>query len=430
MWVLYRLAPDAIAYNVPLACRLSGRLDVAAFRQAFDDLVARHEIMRTRYVENVDGVPEAHIDPVGPQLVIATATGETQITRDAAASDAFQADWSAPFDLAACPPVRARLTKLDDYEYVFSTIIHHIGYDAGSEQVFWHDLGTLYSAVLSGRRAVLPELDIQYVDYAAWQRGQNGWAEQIAYWRETLAGVEPLKLPVDRPPPARRTFEGARICFCVDEEVTEGLRQIARAAGTTVFTVLLAAFQAVLGHICATDDIVVGSPVVGRNRPETECMIGYFSNTVVLRTDCGDDPTFVELLARVREVVNGAYAHQDVPFERVVQTLGPRRDPSRTPFVDVIFSSVPLAAFTSAESVHLPQLTVTPIDMASTTSIADLLCSVTETPDSITGDLTYRTDLFDAETVEGMKTSWLGLLKAAVSDPQQPLSMLTSIHQA
>ncbi|MET7334480.1 amino acid adenylation domain-containing protein [Nonomuraea sp. NPDC005650] len=430
LWFLQRLAPESTAYNVPTACRLSGRLDVEAFSRAFDQLVARHEILRTRYVENSEGVPELRIDAEGPRLTVGAAYGGGRIAREAAASEAMQKDWDTAFDLAAAAPVRARLTRLDDYEHIFSLIIHHIGYDAGSEHVFWQELATLYEAALSDRPAVLPDQTVQYVDYAAWQRERADWDEQIAYWRETLAGCAPLDLPVDRPRPARQTYSGARLSFRLPEGPTERLRTLSREAGTTVFTALLVAFQMTLGQACGTDDVMVGSPVVGRDRPDTEQMIGYFSNTVVLRTRTGGDPSFTELLGRARDVVNGAYAHQDIPFERLVQALRPPRDAGRTPFVDVIFNGVPLTAITSAESVRFPLLTVTPIDLAATTTIVDLLCSVAETPDSIIGEITYNTDLYDADTVRRLIGSWLYLLEAAAEDPSRPLSALALTPRA
>ncbi|MFB9680619.1 amino acid adenylation domain-containing protein [Streptosporangium vulgare] len=429
LWFLHRLAPGSTAYNVPTACRLHGRLDVAAFRQAFDELVARHEILRTRYVESPDGIPEVRIDARGPRLTVGSAPGETRIARESAASDALQADWDEPFDLAAAAPVRARLTRLDDYEHVFSMVVHHIGYDAGSEQVFWQELATLYEAALSGRPAVLPELAAQYADYAAWQREQSAGGEQLDYWRGQLAGLTPVELPLDRPRPPLQTYAGARTPFMIEERVTEQLRALSREAGTTLFAALLGAFQATLFQACG-GDVAVGSPVPGRTRPETEQMVGFFANTLVLRTPCGGDPTFAELLERVREVVHGAYAHQDVPFERLVQALRPPRRPGRTPFFDVIFNGVPLSALTGAESVRLPQLTVTPIDLATRTTVADLVCSVAETPDSIIGEVAYNTGLFDGPTVEGLVDAWLHLLGAAVREPHAPLSALSPVPHA
>ncbi|MFC7723125.1 condensation domain-containing protein [Nonomuraea recticatena] len=426
LWFLQRLAPGSTAYNMPNACRLSGRLDVPAFRRAFDALVARHEILRTRYVESAEGVPEIRIDAEGPSLMISRAQGDTQLDRETAASAAFQADWDQPFDLAAAPPVRARLTRLDAYEYVFSLVIHHISYDAGSEQVFWQELATLYEAELSGRAAVLPEPITQYVDYAVWQRRENPrMADQVDFWRGELAGIRPLNLPLDRPRPPIQTFAGARVSFLLDEDITGRLRRLSREASTTLFATLLAAFQATLAGTCGTGDVTVGSPIAGRARPETEQMIGFFANTLVLRTSCAGDPTFAELLDRVREVVHAAYANQDVPFERLVRELRPPRDPSRMPFFDVIFNGVPISALTSAESGRLAQVTVTPIDLATQTSVADLVCSLSETTDTIIGEFAYNTDLFDAGTVERLAGSWLRLLADVSRDPHRPLSTLS-----
>jgi amino acid adenylation domain-containing protein len=426
LWFQQRLAPSSTAYNVPTACRLSGRLDVPAFRRAFDALVARHEILRTRYVESPEGMPEIRIDTEGPRLTISHARGDSQLDRETAASAAFQADWDQPFDLAAAPPVRARLTRLDAYEHVFSVVAHHISYDAGSEQVFWQELATLYEAELSGRSAALPEPATQYADFAVWQRRENPrLAGQIDYWRGALAGIRPLDLPLDRPRPSIQTFAGSRVSFLLDEDVTSRLRRLSREAGTTLFATLLAAFQVMLAGACGTDDVVVGSPVPGRIRPETERMIGFFANTLVLRTSCAGDPTFAELLERVREVVHAAYANQEVPFERLVRELRPRRDPSRMPFFDVIFNGVPISALTSAESVRLAQVTVTPIDLATQTSVADLVCSLSETTDTIIGEFAYNTDLFDAGTVERLAGFWLALLADASRDPHRALSAMS-----
>jgi amino acid adenylation domain-containing protein len=425
LWFLHRLAPCSTAYNVPTACRLSGRLDVAAFSTAFDRLVARHEILRTRYVESADGIPEVRIDDEGPRLAFGLADGADRISREESASLALRADWDTPFDLAKEAPLRARLTRLDDYEHVFSLVIHHIAYDAGSEQVFWQELGTLYEAALSGRPAVLPEPAAQYADYAAWQRSEPGDESQLAYWRDRLAGLTRLVLPTDRPRPPMQTFTGARTSFLLDEPLTERLRQLSRDAGTTLFATLLAGFQAMLAQASGRDDVAVGSPVPGRTRPETEHMIGFFANMLVLRADCGGDPSFAELLGRVKQAVHGAYAHQDIPFERLVRALRPPRDRGGMPFFNVIFNGVPISALTSAEGVRLTQLTVTPIDLAARTTVADLVCSVAETPDSIIGEVAYNTDLFDGTTVEGLVDVWIHLLRAATRDPLQPLSAVS-----
>lgn len=429
LWFLQRFAPGSFAYNTPTACRLSGVLNVDAFTAAFDQLVARHEVLRTRYTENGDGIPYAVIDAEGPRLVVGAASGPDRAAQEADAMAVLRSDWERPFDLTAAVPVRARLTRIDDYEHIFSLVIHHISYDARSDEVLWRELAALYEAAVSGRPTALPEQESQYADFAAWQRQQADGADQagdeerrrLDYWRGQLAGLEPVTVADE---PGMPGFAGARITFTVDAPTTRALREIAGGSGTTVFAALLAGFQATLARITGRDEATVGSTVPGRTRLETEDMIGFFTNTIVLRTRCGDAQSFAGLLERVRDVIRDAYAHE-VPFERVVRELRPARRPGRTPLFDVIFNGIPLSALSGAETARFAQVTAAPLDLAARTTVAELVCSVAETPDSIIGELMYDTGTVSATRAEELVDKWLYLLVAAARDPRSPLPALS-----
>jgi hypothetical protein len=342
LWFLDQMNPGAPVYNVPLATRLTGPLDAGAFERALQAVVHRHDTLRTTFATGEGGAP---VQVVAPELSLplpvtdlraVPGEGQEGVVRRLAVEESQR-----PFDLARGPLVRATLLRLADREHVLLFTLHHIVSDGWSLGVLLRDTMGFYEAFTTGRDPTLPGLPIQYADYAAWQRQ---WLrgevleKQLDYWKRRLAGATPaLDLPTDHPRPAAQTYRGALLSFELAPGLAEAVRALARETGCTPYMVLLAAFQAVLHRYSGQDDLCVGTPIAGRGRAETEGLIGFFVNTLVLRTDLSGDPSFRELLSRAREACLGAYAHQDLPFERLVEELHVERDLSRSPLFQVLF---------------------------------------------------------------------------------------------
>ncbi|MCW6008653.1 amino acid adenylation domain-containing protein, partial [Micromonospora sp. CPCC 205371] len=338
LWFLNQLEPGSTEYNIPMRWRLGGELDVAALNAALGGVVARHEVLRTRLVPGSDGVAHQVIDPPRPfPLPMADVSGGGVAVADwLAAQDAV-----AAFDLADGPLCRALLIRLAPDEHMLALSVHHVAFDEWSERIFRRDFGALYEAFRAGDPDPLPALAVQYADFAVWQRewlSGEVLDSHLEYWRHQLEGAPTLELPADRSRPVRRSSAGARRSFAVEPRTADGLRAVSREHGATMFMTTLAAFAVLLGRYCDTADVVVGAPVAGRNRAETEELIGFFVNTLVLRTDLSGDPTFSQLLGRVRRTALEAYAHQDLPFEQLVDALVTDRDRSRTPLFQVMFN--------------------------------------------------------------------------------------------
>ena len=342
LWFLDQLQPGSTEYNVPAPCPCTGPVDVAALGAALDGVVARHEVLRTRLVAGPDGTARQVIDPAGPvPLPVADVSGAADPA--AARWPSLAADAAAPVR----PGHRAAGARLPGPGGPRPPTAGHVPAPRGQRRVVRADLAPRAARpvrrVPAGQPAPLPPLPVQYADYAAWQRS---WLAgpvldgQLAYWREQLAGVPVLELPADRPRPPVRSSAGAVTRFTVPAPVASALRDAAPRDGATMFMTLLAAVAVVLGRYAGLDDVVVGTPVANRNRAETEGLIGFFVNTLVLRTDLSGDPTFTELLSRVRRTALGAYAHQDLPFEQLVDELVTDRDRSRTPLFQVFFNYV------------------------------------------------------------------------------------------
>ncbi|HEX6909272.1 MAG TPA: amino acid adenylation domain-containing protein, partial [Longimicrobium sp.] len=417
MWFLERMSPGVGMYNMAEAVALDGPLDADALRRALEALVARHEVLRTRYPE-VDGNPLQEILPP-PRL---------ELPVEDVAEDAVQArmraDTRAPFDLAAGLPVRARLLRIAPERHVLLLNVHHIAGDGWSWGVLMRELTLLYRAEVRGQPAPLAELAIQYADYAVWQRAWLHGAvveQQLAYWRDRLAGAPALlELPYDRPRPAEQDEEGGVLHVPLPADVAHAARQLARRDGATLYMVLLAAWAAALHRWSGADDLVVGSPIAGRARPETEGLVGLFVNSLAMRTDVSGNPTFRALLRRVRETALDAYAHQDVPFEELVQELGGPRSLSYAPVFQVMLGlqNVPEGGL-RMEGVHARVLPA-----ATSTSRFDLMVLVEEEGDALTAYVEYATALFDASTVERMMGHFQALLAAAVAAPDTPVAAL------
>ena len=413
LWFLDRLEPGGSAYNIPSAVRLRGHLDIGALAAALSEIARRHESLRTTILDDNDG-PEQVVAPPAPvplPVVDLRALPEAGRSREAELLAGREA--GRPFDLVAGPLMRAALLALAPGEHVFLVTLHHIVSDGWSMGVLIRELGVLYGAFAQGRPSPLPELPVQYADFALWQRqrlGGEAFAAELAYWRERLAGAPSLlELPTDRPRPAVQTYRGALEGFRLPAEPVRRLRALAHDRGATLFMAALAVFQGLLARYTAREDISVGTPVAGRRQRETEELIGLFVNTLVLRTDLSGDPVFTELLARVREVTLGAYAHQDVPFEQLVSELHPERSLAHSPLFQVmlVLQNAPAGAL------HIPGLEPEPLDVASGASKFDLTVTLLEDGAELAGVAEYNPDLFDAATIRRLTGHFEVLLRAA-----------------
>jgi amino acid adenylation domain-containing protein len=424
LWVLERLEAIGAAYNISRVVRLSGRLDVAALERAFAVIVDRHEALRTRF-EEVDDGPVQVIDATGGfamGLEDFSALGPQE--RAAAARRRASEIMGAPFDLRHGPLFRAMLLKLSAEEHVVAIAVHHIVSDGWSIGVLIREVGALYGAFACGQPSPLPALSVQYADYALWQRS---WlkgevlAQQGAYWKQQLAGAPAaLELPSDRPRPPVQSFQGAVHGFGSPAPLAAALREFARAEGVTLFMVLLAAFQVVLARWTGQTDIVVGTPIAGRRDRMSEGLIGFFVNMLPLRTDLSGDPSFRTLLHRVKQTALAAYAHQDLPFEKLVEELHPARDLSRQPVFQILLAlqNVP------QETLELPGLRLSRAGGEGVRAKLDLSVHVHETPSGLQGHVEYAVDLFDRRTIERLVGHFVTLLQSIVACPEHGLSKL------
>ncbi|MBU8901081.1 non-ribosomal peptide synthetase, partial [Corallococcus sp. M34] len=424
LWFLDQLEPGSAFYNVPVAVRLSGALDVDALERSFEALVQRHEVLRTTFGTH-DGEPV--------QLIASAVRipWERVDLSDVAASerDAAMRSWVArsarcSFSLQSGPLLRATLLRLSDREHVLVLVMHHIVSDGWSMEILVRELTAFYDAFTRKSGASLPELPVQYGDYSVWQRewltgGVLG--AQLTYWRAQLQGSSrALELPTDRPRPSTQSFRGSIRAVSWPLTLWSELSGLAQREGATPFMVLLAAFQAVLSRYTGQSDVSVGSPIAGRTRTELEGLIGFFVNTLVLRARLSRDMTFRELLAQVREVTLGAYAHQDVPFEKLVEELQPERDLSRSPLFQVSLT----LQNTPVSEIHLPGLSLTGVEAEEHTSKFDLSLIVEPNPTGATAAINFNSDLFDAETAEGLLGHLRVLVEAAVARPEEKVREL------
>jgi amino acid adenylation domain-containing protein len=424
LWFVQRLDPASAAYNVRVFRRLEGPLDAAALERALGEVVRRHEALRTVFAE-VDGSPAQVVAPFGGwALPVQDLSGLGAPERGAVAARRAAEEGARPFDLSSGPLFRAALLRLGPEEHVLLLCMHHIVSDGWSTGVLLQELSALYGAYRTGSESPLPELPVQYADYAAWHREHlsgDRLERQLGYWRDRLAGAaEVLELPTDRPRPAVRTHRGSHERIELNGGLPERLRALGRSEGATPFMVLLGAFQALLSRYGGSGDVVVGSPVAGRTRRELEGLIGFFVNTLVLRTDLGGDPGFREVLRRVRETTLGAYDHQDVPFERLVAELRPERGPGHSPLVQVTFA-LEDAGFSAG---GLPGLRVGGIERESGTAKFDLSLSLEATARGLAGGLTYSTDLFEPGTIRRMAGHLRRVLEQVAADADARLGGL------
>ncbi|HMZ82282.1 MAG TPA: condensation domain-containing protein, partial [Acidobacteriota bacterium] len=443
LWFLDQLEPGSAAYIMPAALRLTGELNLEALRNAFSELVKRHEILRTTFV-TTDGEPALQIS----ELARFTFAIEDASTRSIDLADTQSATiqqfktemlqflWR-PFDLAAGPLLRVQIVKLAKTDHLLLISMHHIVSDGWSIGVMLREVAALYRAGVTGQPSSLPALPVQFADYAAWQRdflNSERLEAELAYWKQKFAAPLPvLSLPTDRPRPEVQTFQGSDETFSLSPELSEKVRALSRQHGSTLFMTLLAAFQTLLLRYSGQEDIVVGSPIANRNHLETEGLIGPLINTLALRTDFSGQPTFIDVLNRVRQTTLEAFAHSEVPFEKIVDAVQPERDMSRTPLFQVMFDFGNQAR-NRQKGQTLPGLSITPVEFESRIARLDLTLSMVDTGHSLAGNLEFNTDLFDRVTIRRMLGHFQTLLENLVANPEQPVTTVqlmtaTELHQ-
>ena len=429
LWFLDQLDPGSAAYNIPVVLRLLGSLDVAVLQASLAEIVRRHEALRTTF-PLLEGRPEQVVTPT-PVLAFARID-LTAVPPESGAGELQRlalVEAGRPFDLARGPLLRIGLVRLAADEHAVLFTLHHIVSDGWSMEVLVRELGALYGSRAEGRPSPLPELALQYPDFALWQRDYlaGGVLEgELAYWKDALAGLVTLDLPADRPRPPARKGHGAIMTFGLPAGLTSELKRLSRAGGSTLFMSLLAGFTALLSRCTGQDDIAVGTPIANRDRAEIEGLIGFFANTLVLRIGAAGDPTFGELLTAVRRTALGAYEHQGVPFERVVEELSPPRDPSRTPLFQVMFT----LQNPGRQGTVLPGLTLKTVPPAGATAKFDLTLSLGDGPAGLSGSWEYDRDLFAAATVARLSQHFETLLTGAVRDRGVQLSELPLLSPA
>ncbi|MGW3061896.1 non-ribosomal peptide synthetase [Streptomyces goshikiensis] len=425
LWFLEQLNPGNTAYNAPLGLRLRGSLDVPALRRALNETVHRHEVLRSTLTLGPDGQPvqtvDAHAAMDWAESDLSTFAGEAreeEIRRHCAA------EASTPFDLTKAPLIRTRLLRLADDDHILVLTWHHIVSDAWSGGVLMRELDTLYTAFIHGGESLLAELPLQYADYAVWQRRElegEKLDRLLGHWREQLAGAPArTDLPTDRPRPPVQDFAGDEVAFTLEADAVSRLDALARRLDTSLFNLVLAAFQAVVQRWSGHHDQLIGIAVAGRTHAELDGLIGFFANTLVLRTDLSNDPSFRELARRVTTAAAAAYAHQEVPFEKVVEEFQPERDPSRHPLFQMLctWQNEGMTAF------RLDALNVEPLTFHTGTAKFDLQLGLLHIGGEIHGRLEFATALFDRETVERLARHLASVLEGAEADPDLALSQL------
>jgi amino acid adenylation domain-containing protein len=425
LWLLDRLDPGTSTFNLPAPLRLAGFLNVGALARALAGIVQRHESLRTVFAEREGRACQIVLAGVPLSLPIVDLVGLPVEPREAEAQRLVEAEARLPFELTRGPLLRITLLRLAADEHLLQVTMHHIVTDGWSTSVFARELAALYEAAVTGRPSPLPELPFQYPDFALWQRRALDGATIVALfsrWKERFGTDLPvLRLPTDRPRPALPASPGGYRYAVLPPDLTEGIRKLARASGTTLFMTLLAAFQALLARYTGQEKIVVGSPVAGRDRAELEGLIGFFVNTVVLPADFSGDPSFAELLERVRDMALAAYDCQALPFEKLVEELQPQRERNRSPLFQVMFS---LQNESESAGGSAAGLTLFPVPATNGASQFDLTLAIAEAPERLWAVVEYNTELFDASTIERLLEHYQRLLTAAAADPDTRVSAL------
>jgi amino acid adenylation domain-containing protein len=420
LWFMEQIEPGNLFYNLMLSIRLAGPLRASKLEESINEIVRRHEALRTTF-KIVDGrARQVNASNLQVRLALDDLRKLPEAEREPEAGRLALFEATCPFDLVRGPLLRARLLHLNDFDHVLLLAMHHIVSDGWSIGILNRELSTLYMAFCNGQPSPLPELPIQYADFTLWQRAQlqgEAFERLLSYWKNNLAGIPVLlALPTDRPRPPVQVFEGASYAVVLPKSLLEGLKTIGRQAEVTLFMALLAAFKVLLFRYSVQSDIVVGSPIANRTRVEVEGLIGFFVNTLVLRTDLSGDPTFRQLLGRIREVALGAFAHQDVPFERLVEELQPARNLSHNPLFQVGF------ALQNTESAMQNAPEQGPPQFRAGASKFDVTLSATETAAGLMAVFEYNTNLFDAATILHMAQNFQVLIESIIADPDLRIS--------
>ncbi|MCB1021568.1 MAG: AMP-binding protein, partial [Acidobacteria bacterium] len=429
LWFLQQLDPTSAAYHIACPIRLEGKLDRAALQAAFTEMVRRHEALRTRF-SLVDG---ALLQEPCPPAVVAMPVERLRCEpgeeREAALRRRILDEIRAPFDLASGVLLRVRLIELEEEDQVAVATMHHVAADGWSMAVMVREVARLYEAFQQGQASPLPDLPLQYGDFAEWQRetlSGETLERELSHWTQRLGGAAELELPSDRPRPAVQRNIGARCTLDLAPELAAGLRRLGAERGVTPFMTFLAGFAVLLSRYCGQSDIVIGAPVANRNRSELEDLIGFFVNTLAIRLDLSGDPSFSDLLAHVKERALEALGRQDAPFERIVEAIQPQRDRGRHP----IFQTMLLVQNAPRAVLELPGLRLTPLEIDDGAAKFDLTLSLVESDGRLRCGLTYDVDLFDHATAERMLGHWATLMESAVREPERPIGLLPLLSDA
>ncbi len=430
LWFLAQFEPDSPVYNIPIAIQLDGPVKLDALEQSLNAIVQRHEPLRTRFPD-VNGKPAQIIESsVRLTLAVVDVAGSSPVQRAAEIRRLAAAEARWPFDLARGPLVHAVLLRESVTRHILLLTIHHIVSDGWSMGVFYRELGAVYKATLAGEKAALPELPLHYADFAIWQRNWlagDQLARQLGYWKKQLNGTLPLsQLPTDRPRPAVQTYNGATVGLSLPRPLCDALQALGQREDATLFMTLLTAYKVLLHRYSGQEDLIVGTPIANRNRADIEGLIGYFANSLSMRTDVSGNPSYREVLGRVREAALGAFAHQDLPFEKLVEELEPERSVSHSPVFQVWFAlqNMPNAPL------DLQGLQLRPLDVDSGTSKFDLSLYVVPKPEGFHCSIEYNTDLFDGATAERMLRHFQVLLESIVANPAARIADLALLPDA
>jgi len=429
LWFLNQLEPESPFYNVSTALRLRGRLNTAALEKSLNEIIRRHETLRTIY-KTVDGQTVQVVQPLRVlKIPVIDLRRHPVDDREAEAQRMALEECRLPFNLAEGPVLRAKLLKVDEEEHIALFNMHHIVCDGWSIGILINEIVALYEHHYTGKPYSLPDLPVQYADYSVWQRQ---WLQgealdaQLSYWIRHLEGSPLLlDLPTDHPRPQRQSFKGARLPVLIPQDVFEALKALTRSEAVTLFMALVTAWKVLLMRYSGQEDILVCTPIANRNRPEIEGLIGYFANTLVLRTDLSGNPTFKELLGRVREVTLDAYMRQDIPFERLVEALQPERSLSHHPIAQVVF----VLQNASMPELELAGLNLTPVEVDNPTAKFDLTFNMWEAERGLLGSLEYSTDLFEAATIRQMLRHFENLLRSVSAQPESRLDTLEFLSE-
>ncbi|OLT58218.1 non-ribosomal peptide synthetase [Moorena bouillonii] len=433
LWFIEKMALSRNAYNMPLTLELVGKLDYVALEKSLNQIIARHETLRTTFSEINDTPLQIIQSPFELELPIQDLSELTPSEQTTKLQQLLQQENELSFNLEVDPPIRAQLFKLGKAEHILQIILHHIASDGWSLTVLPKELSVIYTAIVQDQPSPIPELPIQYADFAVWQRNylQGETLEsQLSYWRQKLQDLPQIQLPTDHPRPPVQTFNGAGIPINIPAELTSKVKQLSQKQGTTLFMTLLAAFKVLMSRYSGQESIAVGSPIANRNRREIEGLIGFFVNSLVMYTDLGGDPSFTEVLNRVKQTALEAYGNQDIPFEKLVEELQPERSLSQSPLFQVMFA-------VQQEEVLKPSFSLPNLEVgwyegggAEMTVRFDLELHLWPVGEEIKGFCAYNRDLFSAETISRMVSHYENLLSAAVETTEQPVSKLPLMKEA